>query len=98
MIIEDDGKITVLMGDGDIRVNGGMVDDPTIALGCVMFSDQDPSPIGVDGEIDLDDCLVENDQVRLVFSKVESIDVVMAQLQTAKDLMLSELAGPGQVE
>jgi hypothetical protein len=79
-------------GVGDINVASGLLKSDDV-LGVVCFSQKDPGHIGSPGvyekyqEVDM----IET-PVRLVFEKVESIEVLIKSLQEAKRYMIQGIA------
>ena len=81
MIIEESGVMIAEFGSGDILVGGGFLVDSKIP--CVSFMQQEPGEIGRYGKkVGLDTDL--NVKVRFIFNKIESIDIVIEQLEMAK--------------
>lgn len=83
MIIIDNGVTILEFGDGDIFVGGGyLVERKTPS---VSFMQNEKGEMGREwpeaiGKIDTD----LNVKVRMIFNKIESIDIVIEQLQIAK--------------
>lgn len=93
-------SIELEFGSGDIEVMPGLLDtDNTVGAVCFMRK-QEATPIGTRTEYSPHKkAEVEETPVRMVFNKVESIDVVIRSLQEAKEFMLNGLPkGTGTTE
>lgn len=75
-------------GTGDIRVSGGLLDTDEEVLGAVCFFQTVPQAIGIKIPNERTVVPQEETPVRMVFSKVESIDVVIRALEKTKEYML----------
>jgi hypothetical protein len=75
-------------GSGDINVAQGLIEGDNV-LGVVCFSQKEPAPIGSRGLYDkYQKVEMTETPVRMVFEKVESIDVIIEALQETKRYML----------
>jgi len=74
-------------GNGDICVAGGYTDYGDRRTGFVIFTNQEPREIGSAGIVKAGEVNLEDYPVVMTFSKKESIDVVIGQLEQAKSLM-----------
>jgi len=85
---------TIVFGKGSVGIAGGWIDDPSVNIGIVTFQPQPAGPIGKkpphfpDGT-----CFKEVSEtpatLQFVFTKVESIDVLIEELDNAKKFMLA---------
>lgn len=94
---ESEGVNIIEFGQGDIVVAPGWIDEPEENKGCISLVPQKPRPIGTtkkawpgfdEGECPLDTMVGVH--TRMVFTKVESIDVVIDALNQVKKNMLTE--------
>lgn len=90
MIDKSENQVILEFGTGDIGVSGGNLlpkDNTSEIVGIVGFSNQSPRAIGTEGDIKAG--IVDNDKfdVMMLFTKKESIDVVIGQLEEAKKRM-----------
>ncbi|WP_028316713.1 hypothetical protein [Desulfatibacillum aliphaticivorans] len=76
-------------GVGDIDVGVGVLDDPAQSVGVLFFVSSDFDAIGLKQNLDCE--LVENVPVRMEFHKIESIDVVIRQLEAVRKVMSEEI-------
>ena len=75
-------------GNGDICVAGGYTKHENNKItGFVLFTNQDPRGIGSKGIVKAGEVNLEDYSVVMTFSKKESIDVVIKQLEEAKSFM-----------
>ena len=75
-------------GNGDICVAGGYTEHENNKItGFVLFTNQDPREIGSKGVVKAGEVNLEDYPVVMTFSKKESIDVVIKQLENAKSFM-----------
>lgn len=86
MIVRNEEQVELEFGNGDISIAGGYTTGDKIK-GFVIFENQEPSDIGSPGitktgEVDLDTY-----EVIMTFSKKESIDALIAQLELTKTYM-----------
>lgn len=86
MIIKNEEQVELRFGNGDISIAGGYTRCEKIK-GFVVFENQESREIGSPGitkkgEIDLNDY-----EVVMTFSKKESIDALIGQLEQAKSFM-----------
>lgn len=96
MFYKDDTGINVIQfGTGDIECTAGLLDLPDETIGSVGFIPQTNQPIGGPAERSKNDdgeCKLETmAHTRLVFTKVESIDVLIEQLQKIKTIMIGDM-------
>lgn len=90
---DEDGVNVIQFGTGDIGVTSGMIDDPSETIGCVSLTQKDEAPIGEDW-VHSDECVLDTSigvHTRLVFPVVESIVVLISQLEKCKNAMLNEI-------
>lgn len=94
--IDGDGVNVIQFGTGDILIGAGMLDDPENMIGAVALIPQEPVGIGVPRDL-----VAENGGIapadtdfgvhtRLVFTKPESIDVLVEHLLAVKEAMLND--------
>lgn len=86
MIIKNEKQVKLEFGNGDISIAGGYTTSDKIK-GFVVFENQEARDIGSPGitkkgEIDLNDY-----DVVMIFSKKESIDALIKQLELTKTYM-----------
>ena len=75
-------------GNGDICVAGGYTEHENNKItGFVIFTNQEPREIGSVGVVKAGEVNLEDYPVVMTFSKKESIDVVIKQLEEAKSFM-----------
>jgi hypothetical protein len=90
-----DETVQLEFGQGDIRVSPGLIEAEAVAGGPIgavcFFRQEEPRPIGerqvLDEPLEVDQ---EATPVRMTFEKVESIDVVIRALETAKRFMINK--------
>jgi len=89
MIIKNEGRIILEFGTGDICIAGGYVETEgeNNKTGFVIFQDQEPRKIESIGSIKQGEVDLEDYPVVMTFSKKESIDAVISQLEKAKSWM-----------
>ena len=80
-------QVELEFGNGDICIAGGYTDHEDKRAGFVIFTNQEPREIGSVGVIKAGEVNLEDHPVVMTFSKKESIDVVIAQLEKAKSFM-----------
>lgn len=78
-------------GYGDIEVAPGLLkSNDSVGVVC-FFQREKPNPIGEKGTIETHaEVELEDTPVRMIFEKVESIDVVIWALEEAKKFMLNK--------
>lgn len=90
MIFKAGGVKVVQFGNGTVQIMPSIIKDDGEIYGTLSFGELDePVPIGQDIPVDG----IKNDvdlgaQVRMVFTKVESLDVVIEGLQKVRVMML----------
>lgn len=91
-IIKIDESVEMKFGSVDIEVMPGLLEsDSSIGAVC-FFQKQEATPIGTHTDyIPHKVAEIEETPVRMVFNKIESIDVVIRSLQEVKDFMLNGL-------
>lgn len=91
MIVENikNEQIELAFGKGDICIAGGYIRDEMLnKIGLVTFINQDAREIGVEGITKGGvSHLVGEFPIIMTFTKTESIDAVISQLQQAKEEM-----------
>lgn len=85
---------TVVFGTGEVGVAGGWLDDVEADIAVLAFQPQPAAPIGKKPDYFEDGTcfkLVEETPATLqfIFTKVESIDAVIEELENAKRFMLA---------
>lgn len=89
MIVNKEKNIELKFGTGDICINGGSVQKNNERIGVVAFSNQSPREIGSIGDKRADQPYSLDDfPVIMTFTKTESIDVLIEQLNQAKSDMV----------
>lgn len=90
MAIVDIGNSKQLeFGYGDIKVSPALLKTDVI-IGAVCFFNQVPHPIGeYEKHTPNEEKKIEETPVRMIFEKVESIDVVIWALEQAKKFMIN---------
>ena len=83
------GKAEITFGTGDIRTTTLLHDGK---IGIYVLNNQEPHEIGESIPVS-NDYTIKGKEVMITFSKVESIDVVIEDLQHIKRLMLGEEKG-----
>lgn len=90
MIFEADKVKVVQFGSGTVQIMPSIIKDDGEIYGTLSFGELDePVPIGQD--IPVDGIKTDTDlgaQVRMVFTKIESLDVVIEDLQKVRVMML----------
>lgn len=77
-------------GYGDIKVAGGLLQVEGEPIGAVSFCEQEVRPIGHYEQFEQTKELeLINTPVRMVFTKIESIDVVIRALERTKRYMIN---------
>lgn len=92
MIITKGNQKTLEFGDGDILIQGGIV-YTSPARGLVTFNNQEPRPIGKNPdwpEGKTEEVSPEYGEVRMTFTRIESIDCVIRQLQEMKQKLINQ--------
>lgn len=87
MIRLNEKQVELEFGNGDICIAGGYTDHGDKRTGFVIFTNQEPREIGSVGVLKTGEVNLEDHLVVMTFSKKESIDVVIAQLEKAKSFM-----------
>lgn len=87
MIIRNDEHIRLKFGTGDICIAGGYSDNGDNRNGFVIFTQQEPREIGSEGIIKEGEIKPEEYPIIMTFTKKESIDAVIGQLEKAKSFM-----------
>ena len=87
MIIKNKERVRLEFGNGDIGIAGGYIDDADKKTGFVIFTNQEPRTIGSEGIIKTGEVNPEEYPVIMTFSKKESINAVIGQLEQAKSFM-----------
>ena len=87
MIIKDKGQMRLEFGSGDICVAGGYTNNEDSTTGFVIFMNQEPREIGSEGVIKSGEVDLEEYPIIMTFSKKESIDAVIGQLELTKTYM-----------
>ena len=89
------GTNIIQFGTGDIEVTAGLLDIPDETIGSVGLIPQTEKPIGGPAERagnDDGECKLETmAHTRLIFTKVESIDVLVEKLKKIKDIMINDM-------
>lgn len=83
----------MVFGTGDIGFNPGLyISDEGPKLASIIFYNQTPREIGFgNGDVPAGEMVnIEDFPVKMIFHKVESIDVLINALEEAKELMLKE--------
>ena len=86
------GKAEIAFGTGDIRTTTLLHDNN----GVYVLDNQEPHKIGESIPVS-DDYTIKGKEVMITFSRVESIDVVIEDLQHIKKLMLGEEKGDREI-
>jgi hypothetical protein len=90
MIKKNKEYIRLEFGNGDICVAGGYTEHENNKItGFVLFTNQDPREIGSKGIVKVGEVNLEDYPVVMTFSKKESIDVIIKELEEAKSNMNS---------
>lgn len=91
MFIVDGNEVNCIMfGTGDIEIAAGLLDILDNTIGSVALIPRNPSKIGT--VTDYGECVLDtmrNVHTRLMFTKTESIDVLIKYLQEAKRCMIT---------
>lgn len=87
MINRNEEQVKLEFGNGDICIAGGYTDNEDKRTGFVLFTNQEPRDIGSVGVIKSGEVNLEEYPIIMTFSKRESIDVVIRELEKAKELM-----------
>jgi hypothetical protein len=91
----NDETVQLEFGHGDIRVSPGLLEVEEVAGGPIaavcFFRQGEKRPIGERGVLDEPLTVDQSDTpVRMTFEKVESIDVLIRALETAKRFMINK--------
>lgn len=88
-ITKINNSVELEFGSGDIEVMPGLIEDD-FSVGAVCFMQkQSATPIGTHTDYQPNKVAqIEDTPVRMVFKKVESIDVVIRSLQEARKYMI----------
>lgn len=86
------GKAKLEFGTGDIRMTGCQ----SYGVGALCMITQEPHEIGSKAPVS-DTWSVNEAQVIMTFTKTESIDALIAELQDVKSLMLGDFPEDGRV-
>lgn len=90
-IVKIENSTQLEFGTGDINVGAGLLDLEEV-VGVVTFMECSESAIGTLVEYGENNKFeISQTPVRMVFSKVESIDVLIHELEIAKQMMLAKL-------
>ncbi|MFP3393293.1 hypothetical protein [Brevibacillus sp. SIMBA_040] len=90
-IIDEYGSRQLHFGKGDISVGGGLL-AMYEAVGVVTFKQQEPREVGSRSEHGPGHSLEPNETpVRMTFDNVESINVVIRQLEVVKRMMIVKI-------
>lgn len=87
MIGIDKEQTLLKFGYGDICIAGGYTDHGDKRTGFVVFSNQEPREIGIEGDIRAGEADLNDYPVVMTFDKKESIDAVIRELEKAKSFM-----------
>lgn len=87
MIYLSEKQVKLEFGNGDICVASGYTEDEDGKTGFVIFANQEPRKVGSPGVIAKGEVYLGEYPVVMAFSKKESIDVVIKQLEEAKSYM-----------
>lgn len=87
MIVKDNEQVRLEFGSGDICIAGGYTENEDSKTGFVIFTNQEPREIGSVGVIKSGEVDLEEYPIIMTFSKKESIDAVIKQLEEAKSYM-----------
>lgn len=86
MIIKNEKQVKLEFGSGDISIAGGYTTGDEIK-GFVVFENQEARDIGSPGITKKGDIDLNDYNVVMTFSKKESIDVLIGQLELTKTYM-----------
>lgn len=90
-IIDEYGSRQLHFGSGDISVGGGTLAMDEV-VGVITFQKQLPQEVGTRTENEPGHVLDPSETpVRMTFDRVESVDVVIRQLQEIKRLMVEKI-------
>ena len=96
MINIDNEKAIMKFGTGDIGFNTYVRTD-TEEKG-IIFYNQEPRNIGVEGDFKANTFIDKNDfPVQMIFTKIESVDVVIEALEDLKELMYKNTGIPKEL-
>ena len=89
---DEDGVHVAQFGEGDIVIAPGLLDVLDYDIGAIALIEQQPHEIGsaytdIPDGCALDNMLKDPCRIRLTFTKTESIDVLIEQLQECKRFM-----------
>lgn len=87
MIVKSKEQVKLEFGNGDICIAGGYIDGEDKKTGFVIFVNQEPREIGSVGVIKSGEVDLEEYPIIMTFSKKESIDAVIGQLELTKTYM-----------
>ncbi|HZK01028.1 MAG TPA: hypothetical protein VFC79_13505 [Tissierellaceae bacterium] len=87
MISKNEEQVKLEFGNGDICIAGGYINGEDKKTGFVIFTNQEPREVGSVGVIKSGEVDLEEYPIVMTFSKKESIDAVIGQLEQAKSLM-----------
>ena len=87
MIVKNEEQVILEFGNGDICIAGGYSKNEDKKTGFVIFTNQEPREKGHVGDIKSGEVDLEEYPIIMTFSKKESIDVVIKELEAAKSYM-----------
>lgn len=88
-IIKTEENIKIQFGTGDISIGAGMTNYEKD--GMLTFIEQQPKEIGLIEKSEYPYVKVNDYPVSFIFTKIESIDVLIERLQTTRKYMTGEL-------
>lgn len=88
--VGDEKNKELVFGTGDIKVSSGWLNDDN-SVGVLTLSQQHPEAVGTETKYDPYEVThLGGVPVRMVFNKVESIDVVIKHLEKVKRFMINK--------
>jgi hypothetical protein len=89
--VGNDGNKEIVFGTGDIKVSSGWSNDDN-SIGVLTLNQQYPEPVGTETLHNPHEMVNYGVvPVRMVFHKVESVDVVIKHLEKVKKFMINNL-------
>lgn len=84
--VGNEGNKELYFGTGDIKVSSGWSKDDS-TIGVLVLRQQEPNPIGNYVYNEKEEVNEGEAPVRMIFNKVESVDVLIERLETVKKYM-----------
>jgi len=93
----EEGVNVIQFGTGDIDVAAGLIDEVDMTIGSLSLSPRSPSKIGTISKRECALDIMFGVHTRMIFTKVESIDIVIKYLQEVRRYMVTDASPPVMV-